>query len=105
MSGGFVRQTDGVIFPSLTDPSAVLLFLLGLGLLALKVWALIDAIRRPAEAFVAAGKQTKIIWVAILTVVVLLGGTSVLSIFALAGTVAAIVYLVDVRPAVSGRSL
>ena len=94
-----------MIFPSLTDPSAVLLFLLGLGLLALKVWALIDAIRRPAEAFVAAGKQTKIIWVAILTVVVLLGGTSVLSIFALAGTVAAIVYLVDVRPAVSGRSL
>ena len=89
-------------FPSLADPSAVLLFVLGLGLLALKVWALIDAIRRPAEAFVAAGKQTKIIWVAILTVVVLFGGIGVLSIFALAGTVAAVVYLVDVRPAVSG---
>ena len=91
-------------FPSLADPSAVLLFVLGLGLLALKVWALIDAIRRPAEAFVAAGKQSKIIWVAILTVVVLLGGASVLNLFALAGTVAAIVYLVDVRPAVTGFS-
>ena len=93
-----------MLIPSLSNPSGLLLFVLGLGLLALKVWALVDAIRRPADAFVAAGKQTKIIWVAILTVVVLLGGTSVLSLFAIAGTVAAVVYLVDVRPAVSGRS-
>ena len=94
----------GVSLPSLTDPSALLLFVLGLGLLGLKVWALIDAIRRPAEAFVAAGKQSKLIWVAILTVVILLGGAGVLNVFALAGTVAAVVYLVDVRPAVTGSS-
>lgn len=90
--------------PALTDPSALLLFALGLGLLGLKVWALIDALRRPAGAFVAAGKQTKVIWVAMLTVVVLLGGTGVLGLFALAGTVAAVVYLVDVRPAVTGST-
>ena len=88
--------------PSLSNPADLLLFVLGVGLLGLKVWALLDALRRPAEAFVAAGKQTKIIWVALLVIVVLLGRTSVFNVFALAGAVAAVVYLVDVRPAVSG---
>ena len=92
------------VLPSLTNPADLLLFVLGIGLLGLKVWALLDALRRPAEAFVAAGKQTKIIWVALLVIVVLLGRTSVFNVFALAGAVAAVVYLVDVRPAVSGDS-
>ena len=90
------------VLPSLSNPADLLLFVLGVGLLGLKVWALLDALRRPAEAFVAAGKQTKIIWVALLVIVVLLGRTSVFNVFALAGAVAAVVYLVDVRPAVSG---
>ena len=92
------------VLPSLSNPADLLLFVLGIGLLGLKVWALLDALRRPAEAFVAAGKQTKIIWVALLVIVVLLGRTSVFNVFALAGAVAAVVYLVDVRPAVSGDS-
>ena len=78
----------------------MLLLVLGLGALALKVWALVDACTRPQEAYVASGKLNKIAWVAILAAAVLLGGTSVLGIFGLLGLVAAIVYLVDVRPAV-----
>lgn len=80
--------------------SELLLFALGLGGLALKIWALVDASTRPAPAYVAAGKLTKVAWVAILAAAVLLGGLSVLGLFGLIGLVAAIVYLVDVRPAV-----
>lgn len=84
----------------MTDPSFLLLATLGLGTLGLKVWALADAITRPTAAFPAAGKLTKLAWVAILVAAVLLGGTNLLGLFSLIGTVAAIVYLVDVRPAV-----
>ena len=84
------------------DPSNLLLLVLGIGALGVKVWALIDAVTRPGEAYVAAGKLSKPIWIAILAAAVLLGGTNVLGLFGLVGLVAAIVYLVDVRPAVSG---
>jgi hypothetical protein len=80
-----------------------LLSLLNLGLLVLVVWSLIDATTRPAAAFVAAGKQTKQIWLAILGVALLLclvGLGGVLNLFGFVIAVAAIVYLVDVRPAV-----
>ena len=80
-----------------------LLSLLNLGLLVLVGWALIDAATRPAPAFVAAGKQTKQIWLAILGVALLLclvGFGGVLGLFGFLIAVAAIVYLVDVRPAV-----
>ena len=84
----------------LIGPSELLLFGLGLGALVLKVWALIDAVTRPGPAYEAAGKLSKPIWVAILAAAVLLGGTNVMGIFGLVGLIAAIVYLVDVRPAV-----
>lgn len=84
----------------LFGPSELLLLTLGVGALALKVWALVDAIGRPAAAFPAAGKLTKVAWIVILASAVLLGGTHVLGLFGLLGLVAAIVYLVDVRPAV-----
>ena len=82
--------------------SELLLLSLGLGALARKVWALVDAISRPTEAFPAAGKLTKVAWIAILVVAIVLGGINVLGLFGLVGLVAAIVYLVDVRPAVRG---
>ncbi|MCU1589322.1 MAG: uncharacterized protein JWP11_578 [Frankiales bacterium] len=79
--------------------------LLDLGLLVLVAWALIDAATRPAAAFVAAGKQTKQIWLAILggcLLVSLIGLGGILGFFGFIIAVAAIVYLVDVRPAVRG---
>ncbi len=68
--------------------------------LALKVFALIDCVRRPAAAFPAVGRQSKWLWL-ILTGIAALTGLLpdlTLGIFGLAGLVAAIVYLVDVRP-------
>ncbi len=90
-----------------SSPEALLLYVLGLALFTLKVWALVDACTRWAPAFPAAGKLTKVAWVAILAASAVLGGLSVFGLLGLIGTVAAVVYLVDVRPAVrelgSGR--
>jgi len=77
--------------------------LIDLGLLVLVGWALVDAATRPAAAYVAAGKQTKPIWLAILGVCLLLslfGIGGILGFFGFVIAVAAIVYLVDVRPAI-----
>ncbi|ROO91209.1 uncharacterized protein DUF2516 [Actinocorallia herbida] len=73
---------------------------------ALEAWALIDATRRPADAFPAANKQTKKLWLIILGVAVffgllaVVGQVTTLGIFAIAAFVAAVIYLADVRPAV-----
>jgi len=70
-------------------------------LLAVKAFAFVTALTFPAEAFTAADKLTKPAWLAILgigLVFQLLGG-GVIGIFNLIFTVAAFVYLVDVRPA------
>ena len=71
--------------------------------LLLGLVALVDAARRRPDAYVAAGKQTKPFWLAVLgggllaqIVFPVLGG-GFLSILGGAGIVAAIVYLVDVR--------
>ncbi|MGI8696982.1 MAG: DUF2516 family protein [Mycobacteriales bacterium] len=81
-------------------PANLLLAIVYFGCLALVVWAVIDCITRPTAAFPVAGKLTKPAWLAI----TLIGGV-VLYLFGvlslgLAGVIAAIVYLVDVRPAV-----
>ncbi|MCZ2838330.1 DUF2516 family protein [Modestobacter sp. VKM Ac-2985] len=69
--------------------------------LALAVWAFVDAIIRPAAAFVAAGKLTKPGWMAITGIAtLLLLWQGPLSFFGLPAVIAAVVYLVDVRPAV-----
>jgi hypothetical protein len=71
-----------------------------------EVWALVDALRTPASAYAAAGKQTKKIWLIILGIanVVGLGGAAnfltILSILPIVAFIAAAVYLADVRPAV-----
>ena len=86
----------------LFDASNQLLVLLGLGTLAVKLWALVDAAVRPAPAYVAASKLTKPAWVGILAAAAVLAVLlpDPLGLFGLVGLVAAIVYLVDVRPAV-----
>ncbi len=73
------------------------------GALALTAWAFVDALVRPAAAFVAAGKLTKPGWLAITglaaAVIYLFKPMSFLGLPAI---IAAVVYLVDVRPAVRG---
>jgi hypothetical protein len=72
-----------------------------------EVFALIDAVRVPAQAYPAAGKQTKKLWLIILgiaNVVGLAGAAAMLSILQILPIVAFIVaaiYLADVRPAVA----
>jgi uncharacterized protein DUF2516 len=82
---------------------AFLLQVLSWGALALAVWAFVDAIVRPAPAFVAAGKLTKPAWLAITAIAgVVVHYFGLLSFLGLPAVVAAVVYLVDVRPAVRG---
>ena len=83
-------------------------FFLALGVAAfgVEVWAFIDAITRPSQAFVATGKRTKRLWLIILGVAVVVGLAGVVyrigptSILPVAAFVAAAVYLADVRPKV-----
>ncbi|MGY2876219.1 hypothetical protein ACVW00_003409 [Marmoricola sp. URHA0025 HA25] len=77
--------------------------LLYLALALIKGWALIDALFRPAEVFSAADKLTKPAWLWILGLglVAHIVFASPIGVLSIAGTVAAFVYLLDVRPAVS----
>lgn len=70
-------------------------------LVALKIWALADAAYRKDALYVAAEKQNKAFWLIILAVFLLLQVLlpSPIHPFNLIGTVAACVYLADVRPA------
>ena len=80
-----------------------LLFALYVAAQVLTLWAFVDALVRPAAGFVAAGKLTKPGWAAITgiaAVVMYLFG--VMSFLGLPAVIAAVVYLVDVRPAVRG---
>jgi len=68
-------------------------------LLVVKAFALCDSAIRKDEFFVAADKQNKVFWLLLLGVFLvlhLLFGNSVF--FNMIGTVAALVYLIDVRP-------
>ncbi len=75
-------------------PFQGIFLLVNLAVWAVKIWALVDAAIRPDRSYRAADKQSKLFWVVILVVALLLG-TGFLGIAAL---VASIVYLVDVRP-------
>ena len=89
-------------------PLNIFFLVISIAAFVVEAWAFADAVRRPAAAFAAAGKQTKPIWLLILgvaTVVGLgyafyLGGASAISILPVAAFVAAAIDLVDVRPKV-----
>ena len=75
---------------------------LSLAILGMEVFAFVDALRHRSDAYVAAGKRTKPIWLAVTGVAALLGFLTLgnpLNLFALLGVVGAAVYLADVRPA------
>ena len=82
-------------------------FFLALAVVAFGVeaWAFIDAITRPAQAYLAAGKLTKTKWLLILGVAFVLGlysaaYSNAVGFLSLIAFVAAGVYLSDVRPKV-----
>lgn len=74
-----------------------------LALVLVKGWALVDALIRPAQAFPAADKLTKAAWLWILGLglVAHVVFPSPIGLLSIAGTIAAFVYLLDVRPAVA----
>lgn len=93
--------------PPWTNPEAWFNFGVFWVLLVVKIFALVSALLYSAESYDAAGKLTKTTWCAILGVGV---GLTLLGLFAginmsiidLAMTIAALVYLADVRPALAG---
>lgn len=74
-----------------------------LALFVVKGWALIDAVMRPAQAFIAADKLTKAAWLWItgLAFVAHIVFPALLGLFSIIGIVAAFVYVLDVRPALA----
>ena len=86
-------------------PLTIFFALLLLVAFVIELWALIDAIGRPTAAFLAAGKQSKQIWLIILGVASAIGLAfavygGITSILAVAAFAAAAIYHVDVRPKV-----
>lgn len=90
-----------VVFNPFAIESAVTL-VLALALFGVKAMAFVDATTRQSEVFPAAGKQTKGFWMLILGLFLVehLIFWNVLGLLSLIGTIAALVYLLDVRPAV-----
>ena len=77
------------------------MLMLTLVLFVFQAWAFIDAVARRADAFVAADKLTKPAWLIILGLALAAHMLiwNPLSFLNLIGAVAAIVYVVDARPA------
>jgi len=71
-------------------------------LLAVKIFAFVNSLLWSAESYAAAGKLTKPTWTILLGIGVALQLVQVLFILSLAFTIAAFVYLADVRPALAG---
>lgn len=80
--------------------------LLLFALFCFKLFAFVDAAIRPGRAYIEAGKLTKVVWLLFLGIAALndLFWGSFTSIITIVGAAAAIIYMVDVRPAVRGLS-
>ena len=95
----------GILGNGAYAPLAYFFVALAIAAFIVEAWAFVDAITRPAQAFVAAGKQTKLIWLIILGVAFVLGLYAaayggVTGFLSVAAFVAAAIYLADVRPKV-----
>jgi hypothetical protein len=79
----------------------MIMAVVSLGMFIAQAFAFVDAVTHRPDAYVAADKMTKPAWMIILGLAVVAHMLiwAPLSIFNLVGIVAAIVYLVDVRPA------
>ena len=94
-------------------PWLIVVALLSLAALVVEVFALVIALRAPAAAYTAAGKLSKLAWVAITAVAALIGlstaplpliyaGRGFGGLLSIVALVAALIFMVDVRPAVNG---
>ena len=95
------RTLDGYAGPvSIFALQGYVMMIVSLAMLAAQAFALVDAVSHRPDAYVAGDKLTKNSWVLILglALVAHLLFWSPLSLFNLVGIIAAIVYLVDVRP-------
>jgi hypothetical protein len=78
--------------------------LLAIGALIFEGYAFADVLRRPKQAFVAASKQNKPIWMVITGIATVIGlataltGSWPIGILAVASFAAAAIYLTDVKP-------
>jgi len=89
-------------------PLVYFFVIIGFAAFAFEAWAFVDAIMRPAQAFVAVGKRTKQLWLLVTGVAAVVGlafaflGNAAMSMLGVAAFVAAAVYITDVRPKVKG---
>ena len=91
----------GRVRSSLFDAQNYLVIGIFFTLLVVKVFAFGDALARSADSYVSAGKLTKQAWLLILGLALAVHLLSVnpINLLSLIGTVAALVYLADARPA------
>ena len=85
----------------------LIVLILGVAAFITEVFAFVDALRHRADAYAAAGKLTKQLWLLILGVAMLIGFVVFLNPLGFIGIiafVAAAVYLADVRPALRSAS-
>ena len=75
---------------------------IALAMLAVKIFAFVSALTFSGDAYEAAGKLTKPAWTIILGLGAVLQLLLIGTILNLVFTVAALVFIVDVRPALSG---
>ena len=83
------------------DVQGVILTAATLVVFVIQAWAFVDAISHRPDAFVAADKMTKKAWLVILGVALTAHMLiwSPINLINIIGTVAALVYMVDARPA------
>ena len=85
----------------MSDVVPTLMLLISIVLFAIKGWALVDCLMRPADQFRYVETLDKTAWIVILALALLthvfLSGWNPIGIFSLVGTVAAFVYLAQLR--------
>ncbi len=90
--------------PNVFEIESLFMLVVAFALLGVKIFALVSALLYSGEAYEVAGKLTKPAWCAILglgVVVALIFPGSPIGLINLAFTIAAFVYLADVRPALA----
>jgi len=100
------------MIPAIDSAVAWVFVLVAVAAFAVELWALVLAIKAPAGAYLASGKQTKTLWVALTAAAAFIGFTSLPlvgsgrgfgGLLTIAAVVVAGVFLASVRPAVAGH--